>query len=150
MALVDSMMEIYKDQKVQILSSGVKLSDDKSLAKYLRRNRRKIDNGGGYTKILITDEEGKNSDTHFYLEEPTLSNFPVKAYGIYDKFTINQENKARLEEDLIKLLGEQDKIYISKEGSEEINPYTIYNYCASCDIHFPEYSPAHFTPNRIE
>lgn len=67
---------------------------------------------------------------------------------MYDKLTVNDENKQRIEEDLIKLFTENNKVNVL--AYEKLYSYTIFAYCAKCNIKFPEYTPAHFTPNRIE
>jgi hypothetical protein len=50
------------------------------------------------------------------LEEPHFdkSHMPVEVYGIYDKITLKESNKHRLQEDLIKLFSTNDEIYIAK------------------------------------
>jgi len=80
---------------------------------------------------------------------------PAEVYGIYDKITLSTSNKTRLQEDLIKLFATNNEIYIAKytdDLSSNINlhSYTIYSYCSDCNIKFPEYTPAYFSPNKSQ
>jgi excinuclease UvrABC ATPase subunit len=80
---------------------------------------------------------------------------PVEVWGIYDKITLSEENKHRLQEDLIKLFSTNEQVYIAEYTEDidkklNIKSYTIFSYCSNCNIHFPEYTPAHFSANRVE
>jgi len=80
---------------------------------------------------------------------------PVEVYGIYDKISLTDENKHRLQDDLLKLFATNEQVFVAEYTDKidkelNIKSYTIFSYCSNCDIHFPEYTPAHFSPNRIE
>ncbi len=155
--------EIYKDYvkdpdnppKIWLLSKKQEFSDPKKLAKFFRKNQKAVDQGNWFTQILVKWKDF--SAVYFYLEEPHFdkSHMPVEVYGIYDKITLKESNKHRLQEDLIKLFSTNDEIYVAKFTEDltsdlNLKSYTIYSYCSNCNIHFPEYTPAHFSPNRVE
>lgn len=153
--LLNQILEKYFWKKIWLLSDNKSFNEDKSIKQYFRSNQKKVDKWIWFTQFLI---KWKDFNTvYFYLEEPCFSqeNLPVDVYGIYDKINVNKENKSRLQEDLIKLFSMYDKIFIWEytENIQEdvkLNSYTIYSYCSNCDIHFPEYTPAYFSPNRVE
>jgi len=141
--------------KIWLLSKKQEFSDPKKLAKFFRKNQKAIDQSNGFTQILVKWKDF--SAVYFYLEEPHFdkSHMPVEVYWIYDKITLKDSNKHRLQEDLIKLFATNDEIYVAKytedlSGDLDLKSYTIYSYCSNCNIHFPEYTPAHFSPNRVE
>jgi len=147
----------HKDSSVKIwlLSKKMFFEDHKKLEKFFRKNQKEVDRWAWYTQLLVKWKDF--SAVYFYLEEPKFKKdmMPVEVYGIYDKITLKESNKYRLQEDLIKLFSSNDEIYVAKyteDLSNELNlhSYTIYSYCSNCDIHFPEYTPAHFSPNRVE
>lgn len=153
--LLDEIFKKYKDKKIQLLSSFTEFDNEKKIKKFFRANQRKLDKWLWFTHFLI---EWKDfSSVYFYLEDPSFneSNLPVKLYWIYDKITVNQSNKNRIQENLIKLFTFNDKIYVCESVEKiddkiELESFTIYSYCSDCEIHFPEYTPAHFSPNRVE
>ena len=141
--------------KIWLLSKKQEFTDSKKLAKFFRKNQKAVDQWNWFTQLLIKWKDF--SSVYFYLEEPSFtdSHMPVEVYWIYDKITLKDSNKHRLQEDLIKLFSTNDEIFVAK-FTEDLTPdldlksYTIYSYCSNCNIHFPEYTPAHFSSNRIE
>jgi len=96
---------------------------------------------------------------YFYLETPNVPDeyFPLDAFGIYDRVTVEEKKLARLKEDIIKILGETKKFwaYIEswkkiKKGWDGIERFTDKMYCAECNVVYPEFTPQHFSPNRQE
>ena len=112
---------------------------------------------------------------YFYLETPNVpaEYFPLNAYGIYDRVTVEEEKLGRLKEDIIKILWEFKKFGIyttesikpvkSKVKSQKsdlidfgldrpsaIERFTDKMYCPDCNITYPEFTPQHFSPNRQE
>ena len=145
----------WNSVKIWLLSKKMIFEDPKKLEKFFRKNQKEVDRGGWYTQLLVKGSDF--STVYFYLEEPKFKKdmMPLEVYGIYDKITLKESNKYRLQEDLIKLFSTNDEIYVAKyteDLSDDLNlhSYTIYSYCSNCDIHFPEYTPAHFSPNRVE
>ncbi len=141
--------------KIWLLSKKQEFSDPKKLAKFFRKNQKLVDQWIWFTQMLIKWNDF--STVYFYLEEPHFEKtyMPVEVYWIYDKITLKESNKERLKEDLIKLFATNNEVYIAEYNEElkpdiELKSYTIYSYCSNCNINFPEYTPAHFSPNRVE
>jgi len=141
--------------KIWLLSKKIEFDDPKKLDKFFRKNQKNVDKWNGYTQLLIKWKDFNS--VYFYLEEPGFKkeHMPVEVWGIYDKITLSEENKHRLQEDLIKLFSTNEQVYIAEYTEDidknlNIKSYTIYSYCSNCNIHFPEYTPAHFSPNRVE
>jgi excinuclease ABC subunit A len=97
-------------------------------------------------------EEFPDPIEYFYLENPTIpaDYFPVSLYGIYDRITIEETKIARLKEDIIKILSEAKKFGIWVENNESIERFTDKNYDPEYNISYPDFTPKHFSPNRIE
>ena len=153
--LIDQIIEKYDWKKIWLLSDLKIFKEDKKIRQYFRANQKKVDKWIWFTQFLVKWKDFNS--VYFYLEEPSFNkeNLPVDLYGIYDKIIVNKSNKYRLQEDLIKMFSLYDKIYIWEYTEDiqkhiELKSYTIYSYCSKCNIHFPEYTPAHFSPNRAE
>lgn len=89
----------------------------------------------------------------FYLEQPTIAAdfFPVKLYAVYDRLSIEQTKKARLKEDIIKILAEEKKFGVwVDETHDPIVRYTDKNYCPESDVQYPDFTSQHFSFNRAE
>jgi excinuclease UvrABC ATPase subunit len=71
-------------------------------------------------------------------------------YGIYDRITIEETKIARLKEDIIKILADAKKFGIWIENSDSIERFTDKNYDPEYNISYPDFTPKHFSPNRIE
>ncbi len=153
--IITQVFDIYKDKKIWLLSNWQKFNDTKKLDKYFRANQKKVDKWTWFTQLLIKWKDFNS--VYFYLEEPsfTKENMPVEVFWIYDKITIKEWIKHRLQEDFIKLFSTNEQIYICEftdkiDSDLDLKSWTIYAYCSNCNIHFPEYTPAHFSANRIE
>lgn len=153
--LVEELIEKYEWKKIWIFTDFIELDTPKKVEKYFRANQKKVDKWNGNTQFLVKWKDFNS--VYFYLEEPnfTSKNMPVKIYWIFDKITITKEKKYRLQEDLIKLFSTNKQIYTAEftdkiDKDIDIKSWTIYSYCSDCNISFPEYTPAHFSPNRIE
>lgn len=153
--LLDEIFQKYQGKKIQLLSAMTEFDQEKKIKKFFRANQRKVDKWVWFTHFLVKWKDFNS--IYFYLEDPSFNqeNLPVQIYGIYDKITVDDSNKHRIQENLIKLFTFNDKIYISEYTEKidkkiDLESFTIYSYCSECDIHFPEYTPAHFSPNRPE
>ncbi len=154
--IIDKIFTLYWEwKKIWLLSKKYEFTEPKKLEKFFRKNQKEVDKWNWFTQILVRWKDF--SVVYFYLEEPKFKKeyLPAEVYGIYDKFTLNESNKERLKEDLIKLFATNDEIYVAEytenlDKDINLNSFTIYPYCSNCNIHFPEYTPAHFSPNRIE
>ncbi|USN55634.1 MAG: hypothetical protein H6765_03440 [Candidatus Peribacteria bacterium] len=117
----------FMDQKVYLLQEIGTFADEASLSKYIRRNRKQVDQGGGMTRFLVALEYVAETNIHgelveyFYLEDPKIPKemFSVKLYGIFDRVTINQSTLNRLKDDTIKMLARADKFGVMLAEPEE-------------------------------
>lgn len=115
-------------QKVYIIQELATFTTQDKLARFVRRNRKKVDQGEGTTRYLLALNYDSNERTwdhlveYFYLEDPKLktTHVPVKVYGIFDRITITDETLSRLEEDSIKMLAMADKfgVYVPDGWSD--------------------------------
>ncbi|MCF7834995.1 excinuclease ABC subunit UvrA [Candidatus Gracilibacteria bacterium] len=172
--ILKTIQDNFSDQKIYIIKESGKISQKTDLADFVKKNRKKVEKGAGFTRyLLISNKQDSDTQTdpieYFYLETPNVPSdfFPINIYGIYDRITINQQKIARLKEDIIKILGESNKfgIYItesikptkSKKAKAKPEPeqssihrFTDKMYCPTCNITYPEFTPQHFSPNRQE
>jgi hypothetical protein len=121
----------YLGQKIYLLQESGKFEKKENLMEFVRKNRNKVEKGKGFTRYLIVadangkKEKGTSSKSqnpsvsldpieYFYLETPNIpaEYFPIQTYGIYDRVTVEGEKIARLQEDIIKILGEFKKFGI--------------------------------------
>lgn len=133
--IVDDMLQRFSDQKVYMIQEIWVFDDEKKLWRWVRKNRRQVDQGAGVTRFLlethqpVAKEEDATHDTvmtplkepskatdserieYFYLEDPQVPQdmLPVKVYGIFDRVTINLSTKRRLKDDIIKMLWRSEK-----------------------------------------
>lgn len=166
--MMHDMLEKFADQKVYLLAELRSYQEWKDLQKWVRNNRKKVDQWEGTTRFLVAywwhEEERKRQELveYFYLEDPKIPEwlFPVKVYGVFDRITINESSVARLKDDVIKMLVRAEKFGVLpmmsewSEGSEgkgdEVQRYTDKFYCPKDNISVPEFTPQHFSPNRQE
>jgi excinuclease ABC subunit A len=166
----------FFNKKVYLLQelATYKTADD--LARFVRRNRKKVDQGEWTTRYLLALnydlQEGTRDHLveYFYLEDPKLkeTHLPVKVYGIFDRITITDETLARLREDSIKMLAMADKIGVYLVAQDLVNNenksleswtsgttqniiwYTDKYYCPQDNIKYPEFTSQHFSANKEE
>jgi len=121
----------YTDQKVYLLAELKSYLEGKELQKWVRNNRKKVDQGEGTTRFLVAygrkEEERTREELveYFYLEDPKIPEwlFPVKVYGVFDRITINASSLHRLKDDVIKMLVRAEKFGVMPMGSEkEVEP----------------------------
>jgi excinuclease ABC subunit A len=156
--IVDLIKKTYITKKVFLLQEIGIIDSSENLAKFVKKNRSKVDKGKGFTRYLLMPKENKSDPIeYFYLEEPNVPQnyFPIKIYGIYDRVTVQENRIPRLKEDIIKILSESKKFGIySEEGDVDaintVSWFTDKMYCADCNIVYPEFTPQHFSPNRQE
>lgn len=156
-------------KKVYLIQEMWTYLEEDELARFVRRNRKKVDQGEWITRYLLAlqyDKENHTRDNlveYFYLEDPKISahHLPVKVYGIFDRVTITQETLNRLKEDSIRMLVMADKfgIYTVDENddgpgdirsAQNITWYTDKYYCPKDNIKYPEFTSQYFSPNRQE
>ncbi len=166
--LADIQAKFFGKKVYMIQEMGMYLEEDE-LARFVRRNRKKVDQWEGITRYLLAlnydnqEHVWDNLVEYFYLEDPKIPahNMPVKVYGIFDRVTITQETLSRLKEDSIKMLAMADKfgVYMVDEDKEwpgdlraakHITRYTDKYYCPKDNIKYPEFTSQHFSPNRQE
>ncbi len=152
--IMEQIQDRYLGKKIFMLKEAGEYKDKESLQKFLRKNRKKVDKGEGFTRyLLITENKNIDPIEFFYLEEPNIDEklLPLKIYGIYDRITIEKSKLDRLKEDCIKILAETSKfgVYVEEED-EKIQRFTDKMYCPKCNIEYPEFSTQHFSPNRQE
>jgi excinuclease ABC subunit A len=108
----------FFDKKVYLLQELSTYKSAEDLARFVKRNRKKVDQWEWSTRYLLAlnyDAQAWTWDhliEYFYLEDPKLKeiHLPVKVYGIFDRITITDETLSRLREDSIKMLAMADKI----------------------------------------
>ena len=168
-SILDDIYQKYSDSKVYIISEIWDYKTIWDFQKFVKRNRSKMDKSEWYTRFLVLFEE--NVVEYFYLESPMIPDklFPIKVYGIYDRITINIENRDRIKEDMVRLLNEGNKfgvymdldavgneslsLKIGKEvakADKSISRYTDKIFCPNCNITYPEFTTQHFSSNRQE
>lgn len=156
-------------KKVYMIQEMWTYKEADELARFVRRNRKRVDQWEGITRYLLAlqyDSQEHTRDNlveYFYLEEPNipLHHLPVKVYGIFDRVTITDETLSRLKEDSIRMLAMADKFGVytveqHEEGpgdlrsAQQVTRYTDKYYCPKDNIKYPEFSSQHFSPNRQE
>lgn len=161
--IVSEIKEKYLNEKIYILGSQEDVDSRNSFFKRLRRNRRKVESWWGFIRYLIKFKDWKILE-YFYLEDVyniSEEYFPVVIYGIYDRITVEEKKVKRMKDDIIKILSKNKKFWVillnqnkvSKKSSnifEDISWYTDKNYCADCNISYPEFTTQNFSPNRQE
>ncbi len=111
--IVDDLLERCADKKVYLIQEIGTYDDATKLSRWVRKNRRKVDQGAGVTRFMIRFPEDEEMDMieYFYLEDPKIpkKKFPIQLYGIFDRVTINKSTAHRLKDDTIKMLGRAEK-----------------------------------------
>lgn len=151
--IIHNIQQKYFDQKVFLLHELSICKEKKELELFTKKNRKKVEKEKWFVRYLVVPNNNpKETIEYFYLEEPNLPEnfFPVSIYGIYDRITIEDEKIPRLKEDMIKILWEQQKFWIRVESTQELERFTDKNYDPEYNISYPEFTPRHFSPNRIE
>lgn len=165
-------------QKIYILQELHQYQTKADFMKFVRKNKNRVESGEWFIRYLIqlsnnnsqsTNKKGWKLKTenweisndiveYFYLEEPNIpeDSYPIKLYWIFDRVTIEESKIQRLREDIIKILSKVDKfgVYFVDEVDWKlkfnITWYTDKNFCANCNITYPEFTTQHFSPNRPE
>jgi len=157
--ILEDIFNKFKDQKLYFVQPLRTYTDLQTFKKDWQKNRRKVERWWGFIRLLV---KLSNWDwvEYFYLEDPNIPQnlFPIEVYGIYDRITVADQNKQRINENIVKILAEADKfgvIPIKKleDGNLEgwdISWYTDKNFCPRCNIRYPKFEPQHFSPNRPE
>lgn len=151
--ILEKIKKDYSDKKVFLLHELVVCEDKKELENFTRKNRNRVEKEKWFVRYLIVPKgESWEPVEYFYLEEPNLPAdfFPVALYGIYDRVTVEESKLWRLKEDIIKILAEQKKFGIRVEDDHKLEWFTDKNYDPEYNIAYPEFTPRHFSPNRIE
>lgn len=153
--IVDTIAQHYMSQKVFLIQELYTCDEKKELDTFVKKNRNKVEKEKWFVRYLIKSihaQEHPDAVEFFYLEDPSLPNdyFPVSLYGIYDRITIEETKLWRLKEDSIKILSEVKKFWVRQDQSDYIEWFTDKNYDPDCNISYPEFTPKHFSPNRIE
>jgi len=151
----------YNEKKVYLLQEIRTFKNIDELKIFSKKNRNKIERWKWFTRyLLLSKPEEKKSVSmdpieYFYLEEPNIPEkyFPIQAFWIYDRVTIDKKKIARLKEDIIKILSESNKFWVfmaEDQESNEIQRFTDKIFCPNCNIAYPELIPQNFSPNRQE
>lgn len=166
----------YMDQKIYLLQESGHFDKKEDLMDFVKKNRNKVEKGKWFTRYLIVSKEKwLDPIEYFYLETPNIPDdyFPVDIFWIYDRITVEDQKLPRLQEDIIKILGETKKfwIYITEKSTKKpskkwpkgipwtktpatspstITRFTDKMYCPECNVTYPEFTPQHFSPNRQE
>lgn len=151
--IIDEIKKEYGQQKVFLIQELTTCEDKKALETFAKKNRNRVEKDKWFIRYLVIPTTDKTKAVeYFYLEEPNLppTFFPVSLYGIYDRITIEESKIGRLKEDIIKILGEQKKFWVWHEERQTLERYTDKNYDPDYNISYPDFTPRHFSPNRIE
>lgn len=173
--IMEEIQNEYLGQKIYLLQESGKFEKKENLMEFVRKNRNKVEKGKWFTRYLIVAGSDENTEEktskkkdntsldpieYFYLETPNIpaEYFPIQTYGIYDRVTVEGEKISRLQEDIIKILGEFKKfgIFITDKwtkkntNKKDIQWFTDKMYCPDCNITYPEFTPQHFSANRQE
>ncbi len=153
--IIEAIAHQYMSQKVFLLQEIYTCDEYKELEMFVKKNRNKVEKEKWFVRYLVMSTKKNDFPEpieYFYLENPTIpvEYFPVALYGIYDRITIEDSKIARLKEDIIKILSEAKKFGIWIENSEAIERFTDKNYDPEYNIAYPDFTPKHFSPNRIE
>ena len=161
--IMSELKKNYLEKKIFLLKDVWEIKEYDSLAKFVKKNRNKVEKWGWFTRYLLL-WPWKEPIEYFYLEDPNVPKdyFPIKVYGIYDRVTVEKNKLDRLKEDIIKILSETEKfgifVDINEDGkldnseleSKEVLRFTDKMYCPDCDVTYPEFTAQYFSPNRAE
>lgn len=161
--ITDEINKKYKQKKVYLLDELLKLKLIEDFNKFVQKNRKKVDSWQWYIRF-IAQIKFKWDDNiyiieYFYLEQSNIDkeiDF-INVYWIFDRISIEEKNIWRMKEDIIKILLNRKKFWVLLIWEEKINRltndidwFTDKNYCAKCNITYPEFTTEHFSPNRPE
>lgn len=123
--ICQTIFALYNTYKVAFVQDVGVIKSSAELGKWIKKNRKKVDEMIWFTKILIhlSYDESKWDlfvgdeemiVEYFYLESPNIPDkmFPVKVLGIYDHITIDESKIDRIREDIVKMLHQYDKVWI--------------------------------------
>jgi len=167
---VDSILEElyikFKNKKIYLIKESKEISNIQDFQKFVQQNHKKVEKWTWFTRYLILKNEQlektklkKNENQSipiefFYLENPKIPEnyFPIKLYAIFDRVTVEDTRKARMREDIIRILWEEKKfgIWLDGENSQKIYRYTDKNYCPVGNIQYPNFQSQNFSFNRAE
>lgn len=178
--IIDDIKTHFLDKKIYVLQELHTYKTAPEFLKFVKKNKNKVEEWEWFVRYLIVLnyednvklESGLEDDVkkwieeqwvsniieYFYLEDPKIPNdaYPIKVYGIFDRITIEESKLQRLKEDIIKILSRVDKFWVylvdedKKVAMWNIRRYTDKNFCANCNITYPEFTTQHFSPNRQE
>ena len=124
--IIASMRENYDGKRIYLLKENGTFATKSDLLKFVKNNKQKVEKGNGFTRYLLLSQNPDKPDPieYFYLEDPNIPEnyFPINSFGIYDRITLEETKRARLKEDIIKILSEAKKfgVYHADRISEEI------------------------------
>lgn len=125
--IITTMKENYDGKRVYLLKESGTFATKSDLLKFVKNNKQKVEKGGGFTRYLLLSQNPEKADAieYFYLEDPNIpeSYFPLNSYGIFDRIRLEESKRARLKEDIIKILSESKKfgVYIADRNEENQN-----------------------------
>ena len=123
--IIASMRENYDGKRIYLLKENGTFATKSDLLKFVKNNKQKVEKGNGFTRYLLLSQNPDKPDPieYFYLEDPNIPEnyFPINSFGIYDRITLEEAKRARLKEDIIKILSEAKKfgVYHADRISEE-------------------------------
>lgn len=123
--IIASMRENYDGKRIYLLKENGTFATKSDLLKFVKNNKQKVEKGNGFTRYLLLSQNPDKPDPieYFYLEDPNIPEnyFPINSFGIYDRITLEETKRARLKEDIIKILSEAKKfgVYHTDRISEE-------------------------------
>ena len=123
--IIASMRENYDGKRIYLLKENGTFATKSDLLKFVKNNKQKVEKGNGFTRYLLLSQNPDKPDPieYFYLEDPNIPEnyFPINSFGIYDRITLEETKRARLKEDIIKILSEAKKfgVYHADRISEE-------------------------------
>ena len=127
--IVDDIVLKFADKKVYMIQEIWEFEDDTKLWRWVRKNRRQVDQWGGVTRFLVEyiGQDGTETVEYFYLEDPKIpkKHFPIRLYGIFDRVTINDSTSRRLKDDIIKMLWRAEKFGVMvQDGDDDVEETT--------------------------
>ena len=123
--IIASMRENYDGKRIYLLKENGTFATKSDLLKFVKNNKQKVEKGNGFTRYLLLSQNPDKPDPieYFYLEDPNIPEnyFPINSFWIYDRITLEETKRARLKEDIIKILSEAKKfgVYHADRISEE-------------------------------
>ncbi len=161
--IVEDIMVKFDWQKVYLLQDFGVFADASNLSKFVKQNRRQVDNWWWLTRIMIEMNAAPDSSMlwesieYFYLEDPQIPDelFPVRVQGVFDRITVWQSIHRRLKDDIIKMLSRTEKFGVksvtetteierkgSKKKKENITKEPkIWEWYTIIMLHWYEWSP---------